>query len=128
MFCIEVNHVKSGFFFASRNEIFASISNFASEAKVRAHPNQYSSNAAKRINIFFSKLYTPLIDEAWQIATVSNNTPIAYMQKQSRPLIGQGLLPEPMVDAVPELLHVYFDAVHCSNAREPASYWSRVAP
>jgi hypothetical protein len=32
--------VKSGFFFASkRNEIFASISNFASEAKVRAHPN-----------------------------------------------------------------------------------------
>ncbi len=36
---IEVNHVKSGFFFASqRNEIFTSISNFASEAKVRAHP------------------------------------------------------------------------------------------
>jgi hypothetical protein len=32
--------VKSGFFFASkRNKIFASISNFASEAKVRAHPN-----------------------------------------------------------------------------------------
>jgi hypothetical protein len=31
--------VKSGFFFASkRNEIFTSISNFASEAKVRAHP------------------------------------------------------------------------------------------
>jgi hypothetical protein len=31
--------VKSGFFFASkRNKIFASISNFASEAKVRAHP------------------------------------------------------------------------------------------
>jgi hypothetical protein len=40
VFHIEVNHVKSGFFFASkRNEIFASISNFASEAKVRAHPN-----------------------------------------------------------------------------------------
>ncbi len=38
VFRIEVNHVKSGFFFASkRNEIFASISNFASEAKVRAH-------------------------------------------------------------------------------------------
>jgi hypothetical protein len=34
-----VNHVKSGIFFASkRNEIFASISNFASEAKVRAQP------------------------------------------------------------------------------------------
>jgi hypothetical protein len=33
--------VKSGFFFASkRNEIFASISNFASEAKVRAHPRK----------------------------------------------------------------------------------------
>jgi hypothetical protein len=33
--------VKSGFFFASkRNEIFASISNFASEAKVRAHPSR----------------------------------------------------------------------------------------
>ncbi len=41
VFRIEVNHVKSGFFFASkRNEIFASISNFASEAKVRAHPSQ----------------------------------------------------------------------------------------
>jgi hypothetical protein len=44
VFHIEVNHVKSGFFFASkRNEIFASISNFASEAKVRAHPT-YSNN------------------------------------------------------------------------------------
>ncbi len=43
VFCIEVNHVKSGFFFASkRNEIFASISNFASEAKVRAHPSSVS--------------------------------------------------------------------------------------
>jgi hypothetical protein len=40
VFRIEVNHVKSGFFFASkRNKISASISNFASEAKVRAHPN-----------------------------------------------------------------------------------------
>jgi hypothetical protein len=40
VFRIEVNHVKSGFFFASkRNEIFASISNFASKAKVRAHPS-----------------------------------------------------------------------------------------
>jgi hypothetical protein len=39
VFRIGVNHVKSGFFFASkRNEIFTSISNFASEAKVRAHP------------------------------------------------------------------------------------------
>jgi hypothetical protein len=39
VFHIEVNHVKSGFFFASkRSEIFASISNFASEEKVRAHP------------------------------------------------------------------------------------------
>jgi hypothetical protein len=34
VFRIEVNHVKSGFFFVSkRNEIFAS------EAKVRAHPS-----------------------------------------------------------------------------------------
>ncbi len=42
VFRIEVNHVKSGFFFASkRNEIFASISNFASEAKVRAHPSPF---------------------------------------------------------------------------------------
>jgi hypothetical protein len=41
VFRIEVNHVKSGFFFASkRNEIFASISNFASEVKVRAHPSK----------------------------------------------------------------------------------------
>jgi hypothetical protein len=40
VFRIKVNHVKSGFFFASkRNEIFASISNFASEAKVTAHPS-----------------------------------------------------------------------------------------
>jgi hypothetical protein len=40
VFRIEVNHVKSGFLFASkRNKIFASISNFASEAKVRAHPS-----------------------------------------------------------------------------------------
>jgi hypothetical protein len=39
VFRIEVNNVKSGFFFAyKRNEIFTSISNFASEAKVRAHP------------------------------------------------------------------------------------------
>jgi hypothetical protein len=39
VFRIKVNHVKSGIFFASkRNEIFASISNFAPEAKVRAHP------------------------------------------------------------------------------------------
>jgi hypothetical protein len=38
--------VKLGFFFASkRNEIFASISNFASEAKVRAHPNSYAAAA-----------------------------------------------------------------------------------
>ncbi len=42
-FRIEVNHVKSGIFFASkRNEIFALISNFASEAKVRAHPSLQS--------------------------------------------------------------------------------------
>ncbi len=42
MFRIEVNHVKSGIFFPSkRNEIFASISNFASEAKVRAHPSPH---------------------------------------------------------------------------------------
>jgi hypothetical protein len=40
VFHIEANHVKSGFFFASkRNKIFASISNFASEAKVRVHPS-----------------------------------------------------------------------------------------
>ncbi len=38
VFRIEVNHVKSGFFASKRNEIFASISNFASEVKVRAHP------------------------------------------------------------------------------------------
>ncbi len=42
VFGIEVNHVKSGFFFASKgNKIFASISNFASEAKVRAHPTTF---------------------------------------------------------------------------------------
>ncbi len=48
VFRIEVNHVKSGFFFASkRNEIFASNSNFASEAKVRAHP-RWNTFACRR--------------------------------------------------------------------------------
>jgi hypothetical protein len=48
VFRIEVNHVKTGFFFASkRNEIFASISNFASEAKVRAHPSTHLRGASK---------------------------------------------------------------------------------
>jgi hypothetical protein len=47
VFRIEVNHVKSGFFFASkRNKIFASISNFASEAKVRAHPSPVPARRA----------------------------------------------------------------------------------
>jgi len=55
VFRIEVNHVKSGFFFASkRSEIFASISNFASEAKVRAHPTP---------NTVFSKPPTCINDE-----------------------------------------------------------------
>jgi hypothetical protein len=57
--------VKSAFFFASkRNKIFASISNFASEAKVRAHPtwkgyfgkNSISFSSSSGI-IFL--LYTP---------------------------------------------------------------------
>jgi hypothetical protein len=38
VFRIEGNHVKSGIFASKQSEIFASISNFASEAKVRAHP------------------------------------------------------------------------------------------
>jgi hypothetical protein len=54
-----VNHVKSGFFFASkRSEIFASISNFASEAKVRAHPNVdyvkfWKISAERLLKLFF---------------------------------------------------------------------------
>ncbi len=60
MFRIEVNHVKSGFFFASkRNEIFASFSNFPSEAKVRAHPTSvykymdfYHQNLALEVSGF----------------------------------------------------------------------------
>ncbi len=49
VFHIEVNHVKSGFFFASkRNEIFASISNFASEAKVRAHSSLDKCNTCSQ--------------------------------------------------------------------------------
>jgi hypothetical protein len=47
VFRIEVNHVKSGLFFASkRNKIFTLISNFASETKVRAHPtlHYYTDN------------------------------------------------------------------------------------
>jgi hypothetical protein len=52
VFRIEVNHVKSGFFFASkRNEIFASISNFASEAKVRAHPNPKRYSTEQNIRL-----------------------------------------------------------------------------
>jgi hypothetical protein len=44
--------VKSGFFFASkRNKIFASISNFASEAKVRAHPTPDSDLAVTPVSI-----------------------------------------------------------------------------
>jgi hypothetical protein len=55
VFRIEVNHVKSGIFFASkRNEIFASISNFASEAKVRAHPTHSVWNLQ-----FFSNWTSP---------------------------------------------------------------------
>jgi hypothetical protein len=53
VFRIEVNHVKSGFFFASkRNEIFASISNFASEAKVRAHPRTYHAFNKNLLNLY----------------------------------------------------------------------------
>jgi hypothetical protein len=48
VFHIEVNHVISGFFFASKpNKIFASISNFASEAKVRAHPSPKARGLAQ---------------------------------------------------------------------------------
>ncbi len=58
VFRIEVIHVKSGFFFASkRNEIFASISNFASEAKVRAHPSPYGSNIELGSLTLSSSLY-----------------------------------------------------------------------
>ncbi len=40
VFRIEVNHVNQVFFhFQAKNEIFASVSNFASEAKARAHPS-----------------------------------------------------------------------------------------
>jgi hypothetical protein len=54
--------VKSGIFFASkRNEIFASISNFASEAKVRAHPRDLGTKQKK---IFFLHL-TPDFDGFW---------------------------------------------------------------
>ncbi len=50
VFRIEVNHVKSGFFFASKpNEIFASISSFASEAKVRAHPTSNREDFSLRL-------------------------------------------------------------------------------
>ena len=55
VFRIEVNHVKSGFFFASkRNKIFASISNLASEAKVRAHPSWESPNADEGHTLWYS--------------------------------------------------------------------------
>ncbi len=57
VFRIEVNHVKSGFFFASkRNEIFASISNFASKAKARAHP---SAEARFPVRATMSRLVRP---------------------------------------------------------------------
>jgi hypothetical protein len=54
VFRIEVNHVKSGIFFAyKQNEIFASISNFASEAKVRAHPSTNSLFERQKCCDFF---------------------------------------------------------------------------
>ena len=57
VFHIEVNHVKSGFFFASkRNKIFASISNSASEAKVRVHPRRHGPNFG-----------APLIFRLWSV-------------------------------------------------------------
>jgi hypothetical protein len=70
VFRIEVNHVKSGFFFASkRNEIFTSISNFASEAKVRAHPNITSLGftVANKVTILGLKIKNDLQDfeEIW---------------------------------------------------------------
>ncbi len=61
VFRIEVNHVKSGFFSASkRNKIFASISNFASEAKVRAHPSLLSWTFNFSSDFFFSQKSTLL--------------------------------------------------------------------
>ncbi len=38
--------------------------------------------------------------------------PFIAQVQESPPLIGQGLLPEPMVIAVPELFHVYADALY----------------
>jgi hypothetical protein len=75
VFRIEVDHVKSAFFFASKgNEIFASISNFASEAKVRAHlnltlcrlqsrPNTcIMGNTELTLTLCQSRLYPPVRD------------------------------------------------------------------
>ncbi len=48
VFRIEVNHVKSGFFLLpSETKFFASISNFASEAKVRAHPSSDQAGSGR---------------------------------------------------------------------------------
>jgi hypothetical protein len=59
--------VKSGIFFASkRNEIFTSISNFASEAKVRAHPSsdniRTKSNRSGFVTIISFNIETRIAD------------------------------------------------------------------
>jgi hypothetical protein len=70
VFRIEVNHVKSGFFFASkRNEIFASISNFASEAKVRAHPTSFFN---KKYQMYFGRSQSTVQLRTWSSHDVSN--------------------------------------------------------
>ncbi len=49
MFRIEVNHVNSGFFCFQAKRNYASISNFAFEAKVRAHPSPQGMTTGKRL-------------------------------------------------------------------------------
>jgi hypothetical protein len=100
VFRIEVNHVKSGFFFASkRNEIFASISNFASEAKVRAHP-MFSTTS--RVQSFQQSSYWG--EKLWELE-VPTTLPLTYAEVAAKP-----------ATALMETSHMY---IRCGGAIPP---------
>jgi hypothetical protein len=103
VFRIEVNHVKSGFFFASkRNEIFA---NFASEAKVRAHPTPCS--------IVISEATMAHIGYARSRCLPKNFN----VKKSSMPLMLPGI-----VDSMKSVFFLLFNIVH-SVAKESCFYF-----
>ncbi len=106
VFRIQVNHVKSGFFFASkRNKIFASISNFASVAKVRAHPTRNSGfhlwrgvatafilkQEAWRLSVMLTAGSKFTVDSPWysSLHTIIDKTQCALHNALTEPAIGK---------------------------------------